>query len=171
MSKLDIYDGDINYYWVTGSDYYPMYYARQDEGRPYDKLEVSYEGSFIKSHTKFNIRVELPEWKNNFIGGRTTDEVLQSLSRSMTRVNGEEVINSSVGEDVSEGDYICLSTEVAEYYLYMNTRRFATLHHLHQYSIIKALVDERFDLTFGDVPKGCETRVIRQVSIHDVGAI
>tara|TARA_R110002020_G_scaffold204583_1_gene408817 strand:+ start:1482 stop:1991 length:510 start_codon:yes stop_codon:yes gene_type:complete len=169
MSKLDIYDGDITYSWVNGTVHHPQYYGREDQGRPYDKIEVSYGGS---KAPRLNVRVELPEWKNKFIAGRTTDEVLQSLSRSMTTVNGVEVINSSVGEDVSEGDYICLSTEVAEYYLYMNTRRFTTLHHLHQHSIIKALVDEGFDSTFDTVPSGCETRVIRQISIHEAtGAI
>ena len=169
MSKLDIYDGDITYSWVNGTVYHPQYYGYDpDQGRPYDKLEVSYGGS---KAPRLNIRVELPEWKNNFIAGRTTDEVLQSLVRSMTTVNGVEVINSSVGEDVSEGDYICLSTEVAEYYLYINTRRFTTLHHLHQHSITEALVDKSFDSTFSTVPNGCETRVIREVSIHDVGAI
>ena len=166
MSKLDIYDGDIIYSWVNGTVHHPQYYSREDQGRPYDKLEVSYGGS---KAPRLNIRVELPEWKNNFIAGRTTDEVLQSLARSMTRVNGEEVINSSVGEDISEGDYICLSTEEAEYYLYMNTRRFTTLHHLHQHSIMKALVDYGFDSTFDTVPSGCETRVIRQISIHERG--
>jgi hypothetical protein len=86
------------------------------------------------------------------------------LANRMYRVGSEDVLSRYIGEDCDWGDYISLKTASQELCIYINSRRFEMIHTRNQ-ALASATLAEEPDIAQDAIRLGCESRVIRQISV------
>ena len=94
---------------------------------------------------------------------------LVDLAERMYRVRDsegitEEVLRYNVGGDCDWGPYISLRTKSNDTCIYINSRRFGMIHTRNQ-ALASATLAEEPDIAQDAIRLGCESRVIRQISV------